>query len=96
VVAAGVVTAVESTLPPVVAAPPPPAPAPVAAPAQIPSTDPSARLSGDQRKALLEVDRAHSQQRKVRSVPSHGAVRTNGKPVFHKGGNKFDPLNSSL
>jgi hypothetical protein len=95
--AAGV--AVDSTLPPIVAAPkaqeavsaPPSSP-----PASTAAADPGARLSNEQRKALLEVDKAHAQQHKVRSAPSHGSARTNSKPVFHKGGSKFDPLNSAI
>jgi hypothetical protein len=55
------------------------------------------RLSDDQKKALLEADKTHDDQRKARAAaaPKH-TPKTTSKPVFHKGGSKYDPLNSSL
>jgi hypothetical protein len=100
------VSAVSSVLPvpvPEVAkASPPPAPvtvapAPVeAAPAPATSTADS-RLTPSQRKALANADKTADSRRKARAAAAPArAPRTSSKPVFHKGGNKYDPLNSSL
>jgi hypothetical protein len=76
------------------AAPPPPAPA-----ADTPTTTTTAdsRLTPSQRKALADADKSRESARKSRAAAAPArAPRTTSKPVFHKGGNKYDPLNSSL
>jgi hypothetical protein len=87
------------------AAPPPAVVAPVAEPA--PVVAPQATLSDDMKKSLLEADKAReakmaekSAARAAESAKYHvksASYRTpsTGK-VFHKGGNKYDPLNSAL
>ncbi len=80
------------------AAPPPPAaqPVPVATPAKIdaPAAD---RLSDEQKRALATQDQKKDQARKKRPVPAgHPGKRPSTGPVFHKGGNQYDPLNSNL
>lgn len=81
-----------------VAAPlPPPAPEPTQAP-KLDDDKPSGRtLTEDQKKALLKADqeRQDEQRRRAGSRPAP-VVRTPSKDPFHKGGDKFDPLNSSL
>lgn len=80
------------------AAPPPPAaePVPVAAPAKVdaPASD---RLSEDQKRALLSQDQKKEQSRKKHAAPAgNPGKRPSSGPVFHKGGNQYDPLNSNL
>ena len=73
---------------------PPPAGAPVAP--QKPA------LSDDARKALLEADKARAakMQQQRAAQPSRGgsapASRGKSSGPFHKGGDKYDPLNASL
>jgi hypothetical protein len=60
-----------------------------------------ARLSDEQRRALLETDKAREAKHKARatSSPRHGGSshpRKNEPSPFHKGGDPHDPLNSSL
>jgi hypothetical protein len=81
------------------------APPPVTAPAT-PGADGTAtaldRFSDAQKKALQDADNARAAQQKAKAsaAASHRSVgsgyKSNSKPVFHKGGNKYDPLNSSL
>jgi hypothetical protein len=90
---------------------PPPAPSPETPPAAVAkpaATTPPAqdtRFSDDQKKALLEADKAREKAHaeKVRAAQEHRQAqaptprpRKPGPPVFHKGGNPHDPLNSSL
>jgi hypothetical protein len=76
-------------------APPPPLVAPAAAdPA--PATTTNSRLTPSQRKALADADKNRDSARKARASAPARAPRTTSKPVFHKGGNKYDPLNSSI
>jgi hypothetical protein len=81
---------------PVVESPPPPAAAPPAAEA----APASERFDEAQKRALLEADKARSLQQKAKmnAAPAHRSAgyKPDGKPVFHKGGNKYDPLNASL
>jgi 2-oxoglutarate dehydrogenase E2 component (dihydrolipoamide succinyltransferase) len=108
VAAAPPVSAVSSALPvpvpdvtkpaPVAAAPAlVAAPAPVAAAPAPATTTADARLTTSQRKALADADKSRDAARKARAAAAPArAPRTSSKPVFHKGGNKYDPLNSSL
>jgi hypothetical protein len=85
----------------------PPAPvavAPVSDPAAAAPSAPRAELSDDVKRALLEKDKTRAarvaaqaaENAKYRSTsPSYAPVPKSG-PVFHKGGNQYDPLNSSL
>jgi hypothetical protein len=89
--------------PPVaVAAPPPPVTAPAAAPAADGTATALDRFSDAQKKALMDADKTHAAQQKAKAsaAASHRSVgsgyKSDSKPVFHKGGNKYDPLNSSL
>jgi hypothetical protein len=102
------VSTVDPTLPPVVAATPlsSPTPPPLTPATSAPSTDPAliaaaaaaasgtapSRLTDDQTKALLDRDK--TRLKKTRTVPRHASP--GGKNVFHKGGAKYDPLNSTL
>lgn len=69
------------------------------------------RLSDEKKRALLEADKARAEADKARAAQHqardqartsgaaaarHGNYKSEGKTVFHKGGNKYDPLNSSL
>jgi hypothetical protein len=97
---------------PVAAAAPPPAEAGAPPPAQPESTAPAAaqsdadRLSEERKRALLDADKARAEADKARALQHqakasaapahHSAYKSDGKTVFHKGGNKYDPLNSSL
>jgi hypothetical protein len=62
------------------------------------------RLSDDKKKALLDADKAHAAQHQAKASAAAAAAparrsstyKSDGKTVFHKGGNKYDPLNSSL
>ncbi len=93
-------SAAESNLAPkvVAAVAPPPAPTP------IPEASPVGqnRLSDDQRKALTQFDdkqKADSTKRaqdRAAKMPKPRGPRQKAKEVFVKGGNKYDPLNSSL
>jgi hypothetical protein len=74
------------------------APPPVAAEA---TPAPADRLSDAQKKALSDADKAQAAKQKAKmsaAPPSHrtSGYKSDGKPVFHKGGSKYDPLNSSL
>jgi hypothetical protein len=97
------------TTPPAVAAPAaPPAyeshPTPAAEPTPSPSpvVPAKAALSDDARKALLEADksRAAKMQQQRAAQPSRGGGAASGprkkSDPFHKGGDKYDPLNASL
>jgi hypothetical protein len=101
----------ESTPPPVAAkqapvtAPAAPPPPPVAAPAPAPvDTSPGLdRFSDAQKRALADADKTRAAQAaqkaaaRASSAPvHHSSYKSDGKPVFHKGGDKHDPLNSSL
>ncbi len=93
-----VVLGSSSEPPAAAAAPPPPAaqPLPVDAPVKVdaPATD---RLSEDQKRALLSQDQKKDQARKKHAAPaSNPGKRPSSGPVFHKGGNQYDPLNSNL
>ena len=82
-----------------VTAPPPKVDPPAAPP---PAAKPT--LTDDQRKALLSADRARDKAREERAAKIKASkprpVRTRRAPKsgnpFRKGGDKFDPLNSSL
>lgn len=85
-------------------APPPPAqPEATAPPAQSAQSD-ADRLSDDKKKALLDADKARAAQHQAKASAAAAAAparrssnyKSDGKTVFHKGGNKYDPLNSSL
>jgi len=91
--------------PPVTAAAAPPPPAPVAAPTPAPTDTTTAldRFSDAQKKALANADKARAAQAaqkaaaRASAAPTHhSSYKSDGKPVFHKGGDKHDPLNSSL
>jgi hypothetical protein len=98
------------TSPPAVAAAsqPPPEPVAAAAPPPAPEATPAGdRFNDEQKRALLEADKAHAAQEATRAAakaakappPSRrsasGYSKTD-KTTFHKGGNKYDPLNSAL
>jgi hypothetical protein len=77
------------------------APPPVVAPAPQPVVEAApAALSDDMKKALLDADKARAaksaEKAKARAAaapkPSYRAPKSG--QVFHKGGNKYDPLNS--
>jgi len=86
------------------AAPPPPVvAAPVTPVTPDPPVAPQATLSEDVKRSLLEADKAREAKAAARAAEnakyrtkstSHRAPKSG--QVFHKGGNKFDPLNSSL
>jgi hypothetical protein len=87
---------------PVAAAAPPPPPV-VATPAPVDTAPPADRLTDTQKKALADADKTHATQAaqkaaaRAASAPvHHNSYKSDGKPVFHKGGDKHDPLNSSL
>jgi len=88
-----VVTAAAAAPPPVVATPAPTDTAPAA-------TD---RLTDAQKRALADADKtlsakqAAQQKARMNAAPTHhSSYKSDGKPVFHKGGDKHDPLNQSL
>jgi hypothetical protein len=87
------VTAAAAAPPPVVATPAPTDTAPAA-------TD---RLTDAQKRALADADKSLSakqaaqQKARMNAAPTHhSSYKSDGKPVFHKGGDKHDPLNQSL
>jgi hypothetical protein len=90
----------------IIAAPisPAPAPTPTVAPSPpvVPEAAPAQRLSDDTKRALEEADKklAAKQQQKQKELQSRSVDRPRAKVKsenpFHKGGNKFDPLNASL
>ncbi len=56
-----------------------------------------ARLSESQKQALLSADKERAAQQAERAKARRVLHRAKGSgPVFHKGGNKYDPLNSKL
>jgi hypothetical protein len=80
---------------PVAATPPAPPPVVEATPAPVPD-----RFDDSQKRALLEADKARASQQKAKmnAAPPRRSpgYKADGKAVFHKGGDKYDPLNSSL
>ncbi len=71
-------------------------------PSSPPEQDKARTLSDDQKRALLEIDKAREadQQKKKAAAASKRGVGSlpplkQGNP-FHKGGNKYDPLNTTL
>jgi hypothetical protein len=90
------------------AAAPTPEPTPTAAPAATtapvattaPASTADSRFSDDQKKALLDADKVRSdkqkQKQKTRVAAPSSTPRVKSENPFHKGGNKFDPLNASL
>jgi hypothetical protein len=71
-------------------------------PAQSAQSD-ADRFSEDKKKALLDADKARAAQHQARASAAAAAAparrssyKSDGKTVFHKGGDKYDPLNSSL
>ncbi len=98
-IAAAAPAKVEAVAPVTPAAPAAATPAP-AAPANDTSSA-AGRLSPDQIHALLEGDktRAAVQEKKAevrQKTREKHAAKKGGKPVFSKGGSKYDPLNASL
>jgi hypothetical protein len=102
VLAIAAVSSASSAAPVAAAAPPPP---PVTVPAPQPVVDQTpatAPLSEDVKKSLLAADKARAarsaEKAKARAAasppPSYRAPKSG--QVFHKGGNKYDPLNSQL
>lgn len=83
----------------VAAAAPPPV---VATPAPVEATTLADRLTDAQKKALADADKTRATQTaqkaaaRMNAAPPRSTYKSNGKPVFHKGGNTHDPLNSSL
>jgi len=80
---------------------PPPAPTPVATVAQpAPTPVVDTRFSDDQKKALLDADKTRTekqkQKQKSRAAAPSSQPKLKSEDPFHKGGNKFDPLNASL
>jgi hypothetical protein len=95
------------SIPPAVAAPAAPAayesrPTPAAEPTPAAVVPAKAALSDDARKALLEADKARAAkaQQQRAAQPSRGGGGSSGprkkSDPFHKGGDKYDPLNASL
>jgi hypothetical protein len=96
------------SIPPAVAAPAAPAayeshPTPAAEPTPAaPVVQAKAALSDDARKALLDADKARAakMQQQRAAQPSRGGGGPSGprkkSDPFHKGGDKYDPLNASL
>jgi len=80
-----------------------PAPAPAALDkGSMPSADSKDKFSDDQKRALLEADKARAEKHKQKQLqqqqqsrPTPRAKSTMGNP-FHKGGSRYDPLNASL
>lgn len=80
------------------------APPPVAAPAPVETPTPAAsdRFTDAQKRALADADKTRAAQSaqkaaaRAASAPAHHSYKSDGKPVFHKGGDKHDPLNSSF
>ncbi len=93
-------SAAESNVAPkvVAAVAPPPAPTPIPEASLVGQN----RLSDDQRKALTQfddkqkADSAKRAQDRAAKMPKPRGPRQKAKDVFVKGGNKYDPLNSSL
>jgi hypothetical protein len=80
------------------AAPPPP---PVVAAVAPPAVDPTPTLSDDMKRALLDADKARAAKTAAKAAENAKYKTTAGSyrqpksgQVFHKGGNKYDPLNS--
>jgi hypothetical protein len=78
-----------------------PAPTPtIAAPADTPA--PESKFTEEQRRALEEADKKVAQKQKQKQTelqnrqPDRPRARVKSENPFHKGGNKYDPLNSSL
>jgi hypothetical protein len=92
--AAGTSTAVTAP----VAAPVAPPPAPMAIPelAATADTHKEVRLNDEQRKAVLDADKARAAKHKARAAAPSRAKHKNGPTPFHAGGSQGDPLNSSL
>jgi len=94
----GIVAAVA----PPVAAPPPPAPvaaAPMVNPAEAAAAA-AQRLNDDQRKALLDADKAREAKldakHKARAASAGSHHKSKEKGPFQNGGDKYDPLNAKL
>lgn len=86
------------------AAPPPAVVIPPVDPVAAAPSAPRAELSDDVKRSLLEKDKARAAKAAARAAenakyrstsPSYAPVPKSG-PVFHKGGNQYDPLNSAL
>lgn len=89
-------------------APPAPDPVPPTQPQATAATPPAQstpsdadRLSDEKKRALLDADKARAAQHQAKAsaaAPAHrsSSYKSDGKTVFHKGGDKYDPLNSSL
>ena len=94
---------VEAPPPPVTAAAPPAPPQVVAAPAasgQVAADSPlnphfTDRFTPEQKEKLAEADRARPKSRAKAAAPSHGTAKPKSSG-FTTGGNKYDPLNSSI
>jgi hypothetical protein len=91
---------VAAVAPPAVAAPPPPvAAAPLVNPAEAAAAA-AQRLNDDQRKALLEADKAREAKldakHKARAASAVGHHKSKEKGPFQNGGDKYDPLNAKL
>jgi hypothetical protein len=87
---------------PPVAAPPPPAPvaaAPMVNPAEAAAAA-AQRLNDDQRKALLDADKAREAKldakHKARAASAGSHHKSKEKGPFQNGGDKYDPLNAKL
>ncbi|HLK36918.1 MAG TPA: hypothetical protein VKU41_09235 [Polyangiaceae bacterium] len=105
--AAAVVTPPPAAMPPPETSPAPPPPPAAATPpvAAAPGGDSplTPRFTDSTRQKLLDADKQRDQRSKARaaahpssgSSPSQGTSRSKS-PVFTTGGNKFDPLNSSI
>ena len=81
-----------------VAAPAAPPPAPIAIPELAATADAhkEVRLNDEQRKAVLEADKARAAKHKARAAAPSRTKHKNGPTPFHAGGSQGDPLNSSL
>jgi hypothetical protein len=91
---------VAAVAPPVEApAPPPPVAAPLVNPAEAAAAA-AQRLNDDQRKALLEADKAREAKldakHKARAASAVGHHKSKEKGPFQNGGDKYDPLNAKL
>jgi hypothetical protein len=79
------------------------APAATPAPASTPSSATDSRFSDDQKRALLDADKTRAEKQKQKAKTRVAAPSSSPSPKprksenpFHNGGNRFDPLNSSL
>jgi hypothetical protein len=90
---------VAAVAPPPVAAPPPPvAAAPIVNPAEAAAAA-AQRLNDDQRKALMEADKAREAKLDAKHKARAAAVghhKSKEKGPFQNGGDKYDPLNAKL